>query len=112
MITPRFALRVVPGALAVVEVALLVAAVHLPLARAMRERGLPRWRLRDTALSAPLAPLGALLALASVNHGMARLAWDTAEGHVHAGHAWLTFGVAAAGVVVAAFGIRALGKLF
>jgi hypothetical protein len=112
MITPRFALRVVPGALAVVELVLLVAALHVPLARAMRERGLPRWRLRDTALASPLALFGALLALASANHGMARLAWDVSEGHVHADHAWLTLAVAAAGVVIAAFGLRAIGKLF
>ena len=112
MITPRFALRVVPGALAVLELALLVAVLHVPLARAMRERGLPRWRLRDTALVSPLALLGALLALASANHGVARLAFDVAEGHAHLDHAWLTLGVAAVGAVVAAFGLRAVGKLF
>jgi hypothetical protein len=112
MITPRFALRVVPGALALVEVALLVAALHVPLARAMRERGLPRWRLRDTALVSPLTLLGALLALGSANHGMARLAFDVAEGHAHLGHAWLTLGVAAAGGVIAWFGLRAVAKLF
>jgi hypothetical protein len=112
MVSPRLALRVVPAALAVVQVALLVAALHVPLARAMRERGLPRWRLRDTALASPLALLGALVALAGANHGLARLAFDAAEGRVHAGHAWLTLGVAAAGVVTASFGLRAIGKLF
>ena len=108
----RIALRLVPGAVALIELALVVALLHVPIRRAMRERGLPEWRLRDTALASPLALLGALLALASANHGMARLAWDVAEGHVHAGHAWLTLGIAAGGVVVAAFGLRSLGKLF
>ena len=112
MITPRFALRVVPGALAVVELVLLVAALHVPLARAMRERGLPRWRLRDTALASPLALVGALLFLVSVNHGMARLAFDTAEGHSHMGHVAAVVAVGLLGVVIAAFGARSIGKLF
>jgi hypothetical protein len=112
MVAGRVALRVVPGVVALVQVALLVTAVHVPLARAMRARGLPRWRLRDTALASPLGLSGAAVALVSANHGMARLAWDVAEGHLHLGHALLTAAVAAAGAVVAAFGFRAIGKLF
>jgi hypothetical protein len=108
----RIALRVVPGALALVELLLVVALLHVPIGHAMRARGLPEWRLRDTALVSPLCLVGALLFLVSVNHGMARLAFDTAQGHSHLGHVWLVTGVGALGVVIAAFGARAIGKLY
>lgn len=108
----RIALRVVPGVLALAELALLVALLHVPIGHAMRARGLPRWRLRDTALVSPLALLGALLFLASVNHAMARLAFDVAQGRVQVGHALLSAGMAAVGLLMAGFGARAIGKLY
>lgn len=108
----RIALRVVPGALALLELALVVALLHVPIGHAMRERGLPEWRVRDTALASPLCLVGTLLFLVSVNHGMARLAFDTAQGHSHPGHVALVASVGLAGVVIAALGARAIGKLF
>ena len=108
----RIALRLVPGALALIELALVVALLHVPIRHAMRERGLPEWRLRDTALASPLALVGTLLFLVSVNHGMARLAFDVAEGHSHMGHVAAVVAVGLAGVVIAAFGARSIGKLF
>ena len=108
----RIALRLVPGVVALIELALLVALLHVPIRHAMRERGLPEWRLRDTALASPLALVGALLFLVSVNHGMARLAFDTAEGHSHPEHAALVAAVGVLGAVIGAFGARAIGKLF
>ena len=101
-----------PGAVALLQLALVVALLHVPLRRAMLERGLPEWRLRDTALACPLCLVGTLLFLVSVNHGMARLAFDVAEGHTHLDHVAAVVAVGALGVVIAAFGARALGKLF
>lgn len=108
------ALRVIPALVALAEVALLVAALHVPIGHAMRTRGLLRWRLRDTALVSPLALVGGFVCLVSANHGMARLAYDVAsgEGYAHAGHALLSAAVAAGGAVVAGFGVRAVGKLY
>lgn len=108
----RIALRVVPGALALLELLLVLALLHVPIGHAMRARGLPAWRLRDTALVSPLCLGGTLLFLLSVNHGMARFAFDTALGHSHPEHVALVAGMGLAGVVVAAFGVRAIGKLF
>ena len=108
----RIALRVVPGALALLELLLVLALLHVPIGHAMRARGLPEWRLRDTALVSPLCLVGTLLFLVSVNHGMARLAFDTAEGHSHPEHVALVVGMGVIGAVVGAFGARAIGKLF
>jgi hypothetical protein len=108
----RIALRVVPGALALIELALVVALLHVPIGHAMRARGLPAWRLRDTALVSPLCLVGTLLFLVSVNHGMARLAFDTAQGHSHPGHVALVVAVGAVGLVIGGFGVRAVGKLY
>ena len=108
----RIALRLVPGVVALLELALVLALLHVPLRRAMLERGLPEWRLRDTALACPLCLVGTLLFLVSINHGMARLAFDVAEGHAHLDHAAQVVAVGAVGVVLAAFGARAIGKLF
>jgi hypothetical protein len=108
----RIALRVVPGALALLELLLVVALLHVPIAHAMRERGLPEWRVRDTALVSPLCLVGTLLFLLSVNHGMARFAFDTAQGQSHPAHAGLLTAVGVAGIVIAAFGARAVGKLY
>ena len=48
------ALRVVPAALALVEVGVVLAILHLALSETMRARGYAAWRVRDTALTVPL----------------------------------------------------------
>ena len=112
MVAGRVALRVVPGVVALVQVALLVTAVHVPLARAMRARGLPRWRLRDTALVSPLLLLGLTAGFGLLAHGLGRAAWDAATGHAGGAHLGACVAGAAGAFVVAGFGARAVGKLY
>ena len=103
---------VAPLAVTILGVALVVAALHGPLHHAMRARGLRDWRLRDTLLTSPLFVAGVTLALLAATHGIVRLAVDT---HTHAGgvpHALGTVAAVLAGVAMAAFGLRAVGKLF
>jgi hypothetical protein len=97
----------------VVEVLAVVAVVHTLLHRAMLERGLPSWRLRDTLLASPLLWLGAAL----VAGGLTRL---VAVAALRAGRAAAADAggvaapalAAAAGAVVAWFGLRGVEKLY
>jgi hypothetical protein len=110
---PLLPFVVVPVSAAALTTALAVAALHVPLRHAMRERGLGRWRWRDTLLTSPLFVTGSLLAGLAANHGMLRLASDTQH---HAGgglaHAAGSLAAVCAGVLMAAFGLRAVAKLF
>ncbi len=98
---PLLPFVVVPVGAAALTTALAVAALHVPLRHAMRERGLGRWRWRDTLLTSPLFVTGSLLAALAANHGML--------GFVHAAGSVAAVG---AGVLMAAFGLRAVAKLF
>jgi hypothetical protein len=109
---PLLPFVVVPVGAAALTTALAVAALHVPLRHAMRERGLGRWRWRDTLLTSPLFVTGSLLAALAANHGMLRLASDAQH---HAGglaHAAGSAAAVGAGVLMAAFGLRAVAKLF
>jgi hypothetical protein len=108
----RIALRVVPGALALVELLLVVALLHVPIGHAMRARGLPEWRLRDTALVSPLLLVGLFLFFGALNHGMLRYALDVERGARDAAHLAASVGAAGVGLAVAWFGARAVGKLY
>ena len=90
-------------------VALLV--LHGALGRAMRARGMT-WRLRDTALVSPLLLVGLFVFFGALNHGMLRYALDVERGHRGAAHLAGTVVVAGAGLVIAWFGGRAVGKLY
>lgn len=96
------------------EVLVALGVLHGAVGRAMRARGDARWRLRDTALVSPLLWLGLALCFASLNHGMLRYALDAERAGGHAGLAHLagTVAAAAAGLVIAWFGGRAVGKLY
>jgi hypothetical protein len=101
-----------PLAVTALATALVIAALHGPLRHTMRARGLADWRLRDTLLTTPLFLTGVTLALLAATHGIVRLAVDA---HTHAdglAHVLGTVGAVAGGVVMAAFGLRAVGKLF
>jgi divalent metal cation (Fe/Co/Zn/Cd) transporter len=106
------ALRVVPACLALLEVAVVLLVLHVALASTMRARGLARWRVRDTALTVPLLAAALAVAFGAVNHGVARLAVDVWRGHPWGAHAAATLGVLAVSLVVAAFGARAVRKLY
>ena len=101
------ALRVVPALLALLEVVVVLGVLHVPLAQAMRARGAP-WRLRDTALAAPVLLFALGVAFGTINHGVARLAMDVWRGHPWGAHAAAVAAVLALALVVAAFGARAL----
>ena len=86
--------------------------LHLALAYAMRARGAPRWRLRDTALVSPLLLVGLTAGFGLLAHGLGRAAWDAAVGHAGGAHLAGCLAGAAGAFVVAGFGARAVGKLF
>ena len=109
---PLLSFVVVPVSAAALTTAVAVAALHAPLRHAMRERGLGRWRVRDTLLTSPLFVTGTALSALAANHGMLRFAFDTQH---HAGggaHAAGSVAAVCAGVLMAAFGLRAVAKLF
>ena len=106
------ALRVVPAALALVEVGVVLAVLHLALSETMRARGYAAWRVRDTALTVPLLLVALAVAFGAINHGLARLAMDVWRGHHWGPHAAGIVAVLVVALVVAAFGARAVRKLF
>lgn len=106
------ALRVVPAVLALVEVGVVLGVLHLMVAETMRARGYAAWRVRDTALTVPLLLVALAVAFGTINHGVARLAMDVWRGHHWAPHAAGIVGVLIVALVVAAFGARAVRKLF
>lgn len=106
------ALRVVPAALALVEVGVVLAVLHLALSETMRARGYAAWRVRDTALTVPLLLVALAVAFGAINHGLARLAMDVWRGHHWAPHAAGIVAVLMLALTVAAFGARAVRKLF
>jgi hypothetical protein len=101
-----------PLAVTLVELLVALGVLHGAVGRAMRARGDARWRLRDTALVSPLLWLGLALCFASLNHGMLRYAIDAERGHAGLAHLAGTVAAAAAGLVIAWFGGRAVGKLY
>ncbi len=86
--------------------------LHAPLRHAMRERGLPAWRVRDTLLTSPLFVAGVVLALLAANHGLVRLAVDAHTGASGRGHVAGSAAAVCVGLTMAAFGLRAVRKLF
>jgi hypothetical protein len=90
-------------------VALLV--LHGAVGRAMRARGMT-WRVRETALVSPLLLVGLFLFFGALNHGMLRYALDVERGGRDVPHFTGAVAVAAAGLVVAWFGGRSVGKLY
>jgi hypothetical protein len=109
---PFTALVLAPLAAAAIATTLVVAALHAPLRLAMRERGLREWRVRDTLLTSPLFVAGVALALLAANHGLVRLAVDTHAGAGGMGRAAASAVVVCGGLLMAAFGLRAVRKLF
>ena len=106
------ALRVVPALLALLVLGVVLAVLHVAVRAAMRARGLSPWRVRDTALAVPLLLVALAVAFGTINHGVARLAMDVWRGHPWGAHlAGITAALAGA-LAVAAFGVRAVGKLF
>jgi hypothetical protein len=101
-----------PGAIAAAGAAAPVLVLHAALGHAMRARGHGRWRLRDTALVSPLLVAGLAAGFASLAHGLSRAASDAAVGRAGGLHLAGCVAVAAAAFVVAAFGARAIGKLY
>lgn len=85
---------------------------HAPVARAMRARGLPRWGLGDTLLVSPLFAGGTLVALGAGAWALARSVAARALGTALPGDVWTALAVGVGAVVVAAFGVRAVGKLY
>ena len=106
------ALRVVPALLALLEVGVVLAVLHVAVRAAMRARGLSTWRLRDTALTAPLLLVALTVAFGAINHGVARLAMDVWRGHPWGAHLAAVAAVLAAALLTAGFGARAVGKLY
>lgn len=106
------ALRVVPAVLALVEVGVVLGVLHLTVSETMRARGYAAWRVRDTALTVPLLLVALAVAFGAINHGVARLAMDVWRGHRWGPHASAVAAVLAVALVVAAFGARAVRKLF
>ena len=85
---------------------------HATLARGMRARGLARWTVRDTLLVSPLFAGGTLVAIGALDWGLVRAATAWAAGRGTPGDALVAAGVGGLAVVIAAFGIRAVGKLY
>ena len=106
------ALRVVPAVLALVEVGVVLGVLHLMVSETMRARGYAAWRVRDTALTVPLLLVALAVAFGTINHGLARLTLDVWRGHRWAPHAAGIVGVVIVALIVAAFGARAVRKLF
>lgn len=86
--------------------------LHLALSHAMRARGAPRWRLRDSALVSPLLLLGLTAGFGLLAHALGRAAWDAAAGRAGGAHLAACLLGAASAFVVAGFGARAVGKLY
>ena len=86
--------------------------LHLALAHAMRARGLARWRLADTLLVSPLLLVGLFTGFGALAHGVSRAAVDATSGGAGSWHLAGSLAVAAGAFVVAAFGARAVGKLY
>ena len=101
-----------PLAVTLAETLVALWVLHGAVGRAMRARGDTRWRLKDTALVSPLLWLGLLLFFVSLNHGMLRYALDVERGHGGVLHLSGTLAAAGAGLVMAWFGARAVGKLY
>lgn len=110
-------MRDAPSALILVLVAVAGAAVpagvlHLALAHAMRARGVPRWRVADTLLVSPLLFLALFAGFGALADAVARTAVAAATGRAAGVHVAGALAVAAGAFVVAAFGARAVGKLY
>jgi hypothetical protein len=93
------------AAAAAAELLAVAAVVHRLVRQPMRERGLPRWTVGDTLLTSPLFFGGAGLFLVGIDGAILALA-SAAEPVLP----WAI--AAAAGLTVAAFGLRAFGKLY
>ena len=98
---------------AVAQWGLVLWAWHAALARAMRARGLARWTVADTVLVSPLFAGGTLMAVAALDWALARATLQLAGAGTLAGApVGAALALAAAAVVVSAFGVRAVGKLY
>ena len=109
---PILALVVAPLTLAALQVAVAIALLHRPVAESMRARGHASWRVADTLLTVPLLTAALAVACGAANRGLARLAWDLAHGRPWGAHAAATAAATLGALVVAAFGLRAVKKLY
>jgi hypothetical protein len=100
-------------AVTALQVSALLGVVHTLLRHAMLARGLPTWRVGDTLLTSPVLWIGATVTVASITRLVA-LAALRAEGNGPSlgGGTGATVAVALLGVVMAWFGLRAVGKLY
>ena len=88
----------------VLELLVVTVVVHRLVRQPMRARGLPRWTVGDTLLTSPLFFAGLALFLGATNGGI--LAVATGAGSI------VRWALAGAGLLAAAFGVRAFGKLY
>lgn len=103
-----------PGAIALAGAAAPVLVLHVALGHAMRARGHPRWRVRDTTLVSPLLAGGMFVGFGALASAAVRAASDAPSTTGAGGSAGVAAcaAVAAAAFVVAGFGARAIGKLY
>ncbi len=105
-------LWVLVSAATLVELGAAVGLVHAVLSYPMEQRGM-HWRLADTLLVSPLLFLGVAVFAASVNTAVAaaalRLAGGASEPRAVPA---LVAGGLLLGALWAAFGVRAVGKLY
>jgi hypothetical protein len=104
---------VVVIAATIIELGAAVGIIHTMLSYAMAQRGLALWKVSDTLLTSPLLFFGITLFFASLNSAIASVVWRHARGIADLGVVPL---VVMSGLVVgamaAAFGVRAVGKLY
>lgn len=109
---PSPALAAAVLGVAAVQAGAAVWALHAALRRTMAARGWAGWRVRDTLLVSPLLAGGLFVAAAALDWVLVRLAAAEARAQAAPGDAWAAIAVAAVALVVAAFGRRAVGKLY
>jgi hypothetical protein len=101
------------AAATVIELAMVIGLVHVVLSYPMLARGMSSWKVSDTLLVSPLMFLGVTIFSVSVNSAIAvvalRVARGTAEPRIVS--ILILIGVVLGGLW-AAFGVRAVGKLY
>ena len=109
---PRLTIVVIAAA-TIIELGAAVGIVHTILSYAMAQRGFASWKVSDTVLTSPLLFFGITLFAASLNAAIATLAWRLARGTPEPATApFVLLGCMLLGAIAAAFGVRAVGKLY
>lgn len=97
----------------IIELGAAVGIVHTILGYAMAQRGLALWKVSDTLLTSPLLFFGITLFAASLNTAIATVVWRVARGISEPAVLPLVIvGGLVLGAMTAAFGVRAVGKLY